>query len=260
LRSTACGVREVAFHKFCELEIKATMIHQMIFTNPKPGMTDEEFFRYWIEVHAVNYASKIPQIRLYKVDTRVAVEGIKQPAPFTGVAEIWLENEQEQVASLQTPEFLLGARADEPNWAAFWTTLVLDTTAHLVLAGPAETRPAQGVKLLTLWKRKTGMELDDFRTYLLQSHAPLALELPGLRRYLVNLVRDSYYAVGEARFDAVTQMWFDDAAALASSLSSAIRRETVEPDEVRFAEARYTLALAVKENWIIGPEVRASVL
>ena len=39
---------------------------------------------------------------------------------WSGVAEIWLANEEEQLASLQTPEFLKGARADEPKWAAFW--------------------------------------------------------------------------------------------------------------------------------------------
>jgi uncharacterized protein (TIGR02118 family) len=232
------------------------MIHQLIFTNPKPGMSDEEFFHYWVEVHAVKYASKIPQIRLYKVDTRIAVEGIDKPAPFTGVAEIWLANEQEQLASLQTPVFLQGARADEPNWAAFWTTLVLDTTAHPVLPGPPEVRPAAGVKLLTLWKRRPGMALEDFRTYLLQSHAPLVLRVPGLRRYLVGIVRDAFYAIGESRFDAVTHAWFDDTVALGSALASEAMRDSVRPDEPQFAEPRYTFAMAVKENWIIGPEPR----
>jgi uncharacterized protein (TIGR02118 family) len=232
------------------------MIHQLIFTNPKPGMTDEEFFRYWIDVHAANYASKIRQILRYKIDTRVPVEGIAQPAPFAALAEIWLKDEQQQLASLQTPEFLSGARADEPNWAAFWTTLVLDTTAHELLPGRPEVRPAQGIKLLALWKRKAGLSLDDFRAHLLSTHGPLHLQLPGLRRYLVNLVRDSYYAVGEARFDAVTQAWFDDADALARALASAAWHHLVAPDVARFAEPRYHFMMAVKENWIIGPEAR----
>ena len=46
------------------------MIHQMIFAAPKPGMTEQEFCDYWLDVHAVKFASKIPQIRKYKIDWR----------------------------------------------------------------------------------------------------------------------------------------------------------------------------------------------
>jgi len=232
------------------------MIHQLIFTNPKPGMTDEAFADYWVNVHAVRYASKIPQIRLYKVDTRIVTDGIRQPAPFTGAAEIWLKDEKEQLESLQSKELVQGARLDEPNWAAFWTTLVLDTTANVVLAGPPETRESVGVKLITLLKRKPGMALDDFRAYSLETHAPLVVQLPGLRRYLVGHVRDSFYAVGEARFDAVTQMWFDDTQALGNALASPVMAKAVRPDESRFAEPKYTFSMVVQEHWIIGPEPR----
>jgi EthD domain len=41
------------------------MIHQLIFAHPKPGMSEKDFQDYWVNVHAVNYASKIPQIKKY---------------------------------------------------------------------------------------------------------------------------------------------------------------------------------------------------
>ena len=47
------------------------MIHQLIFAHPKPGMSEQEFQDYWVDVHAVQYASKIPQIRKYLIDTRI---------------------------------------------------------------------------------------------------------------------------------------------------------------------------------------------
>lgn len=112
------------------------MIHQLIFARPKPGMTEEAFQRYWLEVHAPKFASKIPQIQRYLIDTRIPFQDKGQDPLFSGIAEIWLENEKEQLESLQTKEFLQGARADEPNWAAFWATLALDTTAHVLLDGP----------------------------------------------------------------------------------------------------------------------------
>ena len=99
------------------------MIHQLIFAHPKPGMTEAEFQRYWVEVHAVQYASKIPQIKRYLVDTRIPFGPEPDDPLFSGVAEIWLENEEEQLASLQSKEFLEGACLDEPRWAAFWRTI-----------------------------------------------------------------------------------------------------------------------------------------
>ena len=47
------------------------MIHQHIFASPAPGMSEQDFHRYWLEVHAIRYASKIKQIRRYMVCTRV---------------------------------------------------------------------------------------------------------------------------------------------------------------------------------------------
>ena len=232
------------------------MIHQQIFACPKPGMTEEEFQRYWVEEHAVKYASKIPQIRRYLVATRVDVGNQGHELPFSGVAEIWLDNEKEQLESLQTPEFLQGARLDEPRWAAFWATLVLDTDAHVLLEGPPLTQDPSWTKLFVLLKRKPGMPLDEFRQYALEAHAPKVLELPGLRRYLQCHVRDSYYAMGESRFDAIAQLWFDDARAIEEVSQSPQFLNTVMPNLTLFTDPKYLMTMAANEHWIIGPEAR----
>jgi uncharacterized protein (TIGR02118 family) len=231
------------------------MIHQFIFAYPRPGMSEAEFQRYWVEVHAVQYASKIPQIRKYLVDTRIALPGEGGDPLWCGVAEIWLANDKEQIESLQTREFLEGARRDEPNWAAFWRTVVLDTTAHVLLPGPAESRNSQMVKLLVLTKRKEGLPLDDFRSYFLGAHAAKVLELPELRRYNQGHVRDNFYTVGEAILDCVEQLWFDDLnAALAAQRS--VQQNIVNSDYRLFTEERYIHRLLVQEHWIVGPQPR----
>src|SRR4051794_9552061 len=124
------------------------MIHQFIFAYPRPGMTEAEFQEYWVKVHAVRYASRIPQIRKYLVDTRIPWPGETADPLWCGAAEIWLQDEKEQLESLQSEEFLQGARLDEPRWAAFWRTIGLDTTAEQIIPGPPETREAPMVKLL----------------------------------------------------------------------------------------------------------------
>jgi EthD domain len=231
------------------------VIHQLIFAAPKPGMTEQEFHRYWLDVHAVQYAAKIPQIRRYKIDTRVPLgPGDGEPL-WSGVAEIWLANEQEQLASLQTDEFLQGARLDEPRWAAFWRTLVLDTDAHVLAEPPRHRGTGPGVKLLRLLKRAPGLDLAEFRERSLGRYADLAGALPGLRGYLQGHTRDGAYGIGEAVLDAAHHLWFDDADALAAALASPEFR-AAEQELAPLIEPRYDHRLAVREHWIIGPDAR----
>ena len=232
------------------------MIHQLIFAHPKPGMSEQAFQDYWVNVHAVEYASKIPQIRRYLVDTRIPCGPEPDDPLFSGVAEIWLENEQEQLASLQSKEFLEGARRDEPHWAAFWRTVALDTTAHVVMEGPPLSRETSLVKLILLVKRKPGMPLEAFRRYALETHAPKVSSLPGLRRYYQCHVRDSFYAVGEALLDAAFMLWFDDVSAIEQMWASTEYRDMVETDLAEFTEPKYRHVMAVKEHWILGPALR----
>ena len=170
------------------------MIHQFILAAPRPGLSASEFQDYWLHVHAVNYASKIPQITRYLIDSRLPVEAAaagNPGLPHQGIAEIWLNNEEEQLASLQTPEFLQGARRDEPNWAAFWLTLVLDTTAYEVVPGPAQTgKDPDWVKLTVLSKRAPGLPLAEFRERSLDQFAPVLAKTPGVQRYLHAQTRD----------------------------------------------------------------------
>ncbi|MFC8367352.1 MULTISPECIES: EthD domain-containing protein [unclassified Streptomyces] len=234
------------------------MIHQFILAAPKPGMTAQEFQDYWVNVHAVQYAAKIPQIRKYMVDTVVDIEGnLGSPAlPHQGIAEIWLANGEEQLASLQTDEFLNGARLDEPNWAAFWLTIVVDTTAHEIVPGPGPGRDRDWVKLTVLMKRRPGLDLDDYRKRSLDGYASEVRGVPGLRRYLHAHTVDGAYVFGEAAFDSVEQLWFDDVEALQQALRSPHFTERVTAARDEITDPKYVFSLAAKENWIIGPEAR----
>lgn len=227
------------------------MIHQLIFAAPRPGMTEQEFQRYWIDVHAVRYASKIPQIRRYKIDARIPFGPEDTEPLWSGVAEIWLANEEEQLASLQTEEFLQGARLDEPNWAAFWRTVVLDTDAHELLPPPA----AGGVKLIRLVKRRDGVALAEFRERSVAGYGKAVLAVPGLRGHLQGHTRDGAYGIGEAVLDGAFQLWFDDTDALAAAQRSP-EWARAEEELLSFVQPRYVHDLVVTEHWVIGPEAR----
>lgn len=231
------------------------MIHQFIFAAPKPRMSEAAFQDYWVNVHARQYAAKIPQIRRYLVNTRVPHRGDPPKPMFGGVAEIWFKNEQEQLASLQTIEFLQGARIDEPRWAAFWQTLVVNTI-DLEFPIPDEGDSAQtGFKFVALLKRREGMTLMDFRERL-SAHASEVLRLPNLRRYVLCYSQDGAYVTGEAPFDCVLQLWFDDVASLEAALASKAYVEHAYPKLQALIEPKYWFSFALKEHMIIGPDFR----
>jgi EthD domain len=233
------------------------MIHQFIFAAPKPGLTAIEFQDYWTKVHAVKFASKIPQVKQYLIDTRIPFSGdVGSPhLPHQGIAEIWLENETDQLASLATPEFLDGARADEPNWAAFWLTFVLDTTAYELLPAPLPSvQEPPGVKLTLLRKRRPGLGLQEYRDRSLESYAAAVATLPGLRRHLQAHTRDGAYVFGEAQFDSVDQLWFDDSRDLAAALASDSFHRRVAPQQAELSDPRYVFSLTATEHWITGPD------
>lgn len=234
------------------------MIHQFIFAHPRPGMSEEAFQRYWVEVHAVRYASRIAQIRRYLIDTRIPLPGETGEPEWSGVAEIWLANVEEQLASLQSPEFLLGARADEPNWAAFWLTLALDTDAHVILPGPPEMRDSGMAKMLLLSKRREGLPLPAYKAYCLGTHAGRVLQVPGLRRYVQGHVVEGHYSVGESVLDCVEQFWFDNLDALLEAHRS-VEMQMVRAGYRLFTEERYLHEMIVREHWVIGPAERPYV-
>ena len=175
--------------------------------------------------------------------------------PHQGIAEIWLANDEEQLASLQTDEFLQGARLDEPTWAAFWLSLVIDTEAHTILGGEADGYQPGRVKLTVLLKRRPGLALGEYRDRTLSTYSAAVAAAPGLRRYVHGHTRDGAYVFGESGFDSVEQLWFDDEQALRDAMSSpwaaswtAARESLVDP--------RYVFSLAATEHWIIGPQAR----
>lgn len=228
------------------------MIHQFIFAAPKPGLSEQQFQDYWIHTHAVQYASKIKQIKQYSVSARLPL-GTETTEPlWSGLADIWLENEAEQVASLWSDEMVHGARVDEPRWAAFWRTVVLDTDAHVLRDGGGLKRVQDGVKLVVLVKRTWGMPVEEFRRRALEIQAPLDLQLPGLRRAVYCFARDGLYGLGEPPFDGVVNFWFDSPEGVQQALASP-EYAALAANLPNFLEMQYLHVFLMKEHWSIGP-------
>jgi uncharacterized protein (TIGR02118 family) len=76
-------------------------------------------------------------------------------------------------------------------------------------------------KAIILLKRKTGVSTEEFRSWWLERHAPMARQLPGVRRLCFNLAAGD----GAAEFDGVSELWFDSQAAFDAAYASEIGRK-----------------------------------
>ncbi|MFN0154952.1 MAG: EthD domain-containing protein [Gaiella sp.] len=99
-------------------------------------------------------------------------------------------------------------------------------------------------KAIILLTRKEGMTPDEFRRWWLDEHAPLARQLPGVRRIVGNLV-----TTPDAPYDGITELWFDDQAALEGAYASEIG-QAVAADSMAHVSGR--VRLAVDEVTLVG--------
>jgi len=75
------------------------------------------------------------------------------------------------------------------------------------------------IKSLSLLVRKDGMTHEQFMKHWVEVHAPLALKVPGIRRYVQSHIvdgrrRPDILDIGVA-IDGVAELWYDDAEAMA---------------------------------------------
>ncbi len=106
---------------------------------------------------------------------------------------------------------------------------MIEKTATLVSAAvlAATTPTANGQDLEAasgqfvatyLVRKKDSMSFDAFRKYQLETHATLALALPGLRHYRLTLLAPGEN--GRQAFDAIAQVSFDSAEAYQAAMAS----------------------------------------
>jgi uncharacterized protein (TIGR02118 family) len=73
------------------------------------------------------------------------------------------------------------------------------------------------LKVYSLIKRREDLSLDEFREWLLERHAPMGRQLPGLREYHVSVVEQD---APDLPYHAVTELYFDDEGAFEAAFAS----------------------------------------
>jgi uncharacterized protein (TIGR02118 family) len=80
------------------------MIKVVYCITKKSHLTDEEFFRYWKEVHGP-LGARIPGLRKLVQSQRLNIPGDKHRPDYDGMAELWFDNEEALLKARQSAEW-----------------------------------------------------------------------------------------------------------------------------------------------------------
>jgi uncharacterized protein (TIGR02118 family) len=90
------------------------MIKVVYCISKKPGLTDEQFFDYWQNVHGP-IGARIPKLRKLVQSCRVSVAGDRYKADYDGIAELWFDDIESLLAARRSPEWEASSE-DEGNF------------------------------------------------------------------------------------------------------------------------------------------------
>ena len=93
-------------------------------------------------------------------------------------------------------------------------------------------------KLIILLTKKASMSDDEFAQYWLNVHVPLAKKMPGVRKYVVNLVQRPPNR--EPDYHGIVELWFDDKDGMKRAFSSPEGQVTQQHSE-KFTSKMSTL-------------------
>lgn len=102
------------------------------------------------------------------------------------------------------------------------------------------------VKLVIFLHKRADLTVEEFERYWREVHAPIAAQLPGLRKYV-----QGYKVPAAVPFpatcDAVAELWFDSVEALTATMNSQQER-AVAADAANFIDLARTSMVVVTER------------
>jgi uncharacterized protein (TIGR02118 family) len=110
------------------------MIKLVYCITKKAGLTDEEFFRYWENIHGP-IGVRIPRLRKLVQSHRVTVPGDERQPDYDGIAELWFDNVGALLAARQSQEWKASTE-DEKNFIDHDKVAYFVSEEHIILDEP----------------------------------------------------------------------------------------------------------------------------
>ncbi|MCL9817121.1 EthD family reductase [Natronocalculus amylovorans] len=99
------------------------------------------------------------------------------------------------------------------------------------------------IKLVEFLIRDPALTHEEFKTYWLETHTPIASALPGVHKYTTSLPTSPEHAA----YDGVLELYFEDMEALSAAFDSQVGEETMT-DAAEFIQVGAGPRMIVEEN------------
>ena len=107
------------------------MIKLVYCITKRPELSDEEFFRYWKNIHGP-IGARTPRLRKLIQSHRINIPGDKYPPAYDGIAELWFDTIEDLLAARQSPEWQ-ASTADEANFIDHTKVAYFVTEEHALV-------------------------------------------------------------------------------------------------------------------------------
>ena len=103
-------------------------------------------------------------------------------------------------------------------------------------------------------KRRPGMSREDFGEYWTTQHAAIAMKVPGIKRYVINLAPDLSGSGAEQTYDGFAEAWFDSLTDMRNA-SRSPQIKDVLADEKNLFDLATRFTVVVEEHVMIGEKI-----
>lgn len=203
----------------------------------RSDLTLAQFYDYWLNTHApvINEhletlgATTYVQSHLVSSTLNASLAASHGTGTaYDGIAEVWFPSTTALVAAMATPHGIIANQKiadDEENFLDSSECSLFLTNEYVQLSGAANP-----LKLVSVLRRKDGMSRSQFKTYGINTHAPIAktaLTTLGATRYVQSHTTDAVlnttialtHGTGAA-YDGITASWFPSESSLISALAT----------------------------------------
>ena len=225
------------------------MIKTIVFVRKKPGMTFDDFTRYWIDTHGAITAS-LPGLRRLVINL-VRPELQRSETPWDGLSCAWFESADAVRSVASTSEFRAMVD-DEENFVDTTHRSPMIVSAYSPLReapiSPDDLPPEAIKTVVAIW-RKSGTERENFNSYWRTTHSKLICDLPNLCAYEQNTIMTDLQRQAPL-CDAIAECWWTSR----SGVLEAIKSEAyaaVQADEKHFADTERLAPMVVREVEVV---------
>lgn len=219
------------------------MIKVLTWFKRRADLSVSDFLSHWQGPHA-ELALQLPGLQRYVQNPAhpSSYARGRQPA-FDGVAETWFDDVAATKAVAASAQYA-AVLDDELKFMAVPPRHVAITEERQVVD---RTPPEGTVKQFSFVRRRPDLAVDAFRRYWWEVHAPLALQLPGLVRYVQCVTTDGIYQAGrEPEADGVTVVWFDNFDSMRSTPGTSALQAVID-DQAAFLDVGSLFSVVTTE-------------